>query len=378
MNGGIPRWVFWGSLGSMAYVLAGFPALVAARARRRLPVAADGPERPLTVVLAAHDEAAVIARKVRNTLALEYPAGMLDLVVACDGCTDDTATLAREAAGDGPVTVLDLPRGGKNAALREAIAAADGEVLLFTDADAMLRPDAARRLVAALGDPAVGGAAGRVVFGGDATGARGERAHWGAEDRLRRRMTEGGSMTSATGPLYVVRRDLVCPPPDGVTDDFWVSVHVPLRGWRLVFVADAVADLPPPPDARGEFRRKVRIISAGLRGVWGVRGEMRGRWIDLQVVTHKGLRRLMAVPAALTVVSGLLLWPRGTVYRAAGGVGAAIAALAVAGWRLRDTPAGRVRLLSLPAFAGSVALASLVALRDLVRGTRHDTWTTGD
>ncbi|MEQ9335920.1 MAG: glycosyltransferase, partial [Miltoncostaeaceae bacterium] len=243
---------FWAGAAVIVHTLVGLPAALVVRAALRpRPVAgpADASEAlpHVTVVLAAHQEVAVIAEKVRNTFALDHPAASIDLVLVCDGCTDGTASAARAAmpAGDGRLSVIEVPRGGKNAALRAGIAAARGEVLLFTDADAMLAPDALAHLLGPLRDPAVGGSAGRVSFAIDGEVA-GEHGYWAAEDALRRLQTRGGSLTSAAGPVYLVRRGFAHPPPDGVTDDFWISVQVPVGGRRLVFVPDAAAHLPPP------------------------------------------------------------------------------------------------------------------------------------
>lgn len=375
------RLAFWLGAGLIVHTVAGLPAALAVRAAVRPCTVTTGPAGPpprVSVILAAHDEAAVIDAKVRNTFALDHPADRLDLVLVCDGCTDDTAARAQRAmaAGDGRLTVIEVPRGGKNAALRAGIAAAAGEVFLFTDADAMLGHDALARLLAPLADPEVGGAAGRVRFAVDGR-ASGEHDYWAAEDLLRRLQTRAGSLTSAAGPIYAIRRELAFPPPDGVTDDFWISVQVPLTGLRLVFVPDAVAALPPPPGLRQEFRRKVRIMCAGLRGVWLLRGRYRGRFIDAQIITHKALRRLLIVPAGLMWVASLALGGRGRAYTGvavAGGLGllGAVASLAVGG-----TAWGRRRPMAAARHIAITLAASVMALVELVRGARNDTWGGG-
>ena len=105
---------------------------------------------PLALIVAAHDEQAVIAAKVENALALDYPRELLELIVACDGCSDATAAQAREAGAD---TVPDFPRGGKIRAQDAAVRSARGEIVAFSDANALWEPDAARALVGAFTDP---------------------------------------------------------------------------------------------------------------------------------------------------------------------------------------------------------------------------------
>ncbi|HEX4837796.1 MAG TPA: glycosyltransferase, partial [Solirubrobacteraceae bacterium] len=115
----------------------------------------------VSLIVAAHDEAAVIGAKVENALALDYPRELLELIVACDGCTDATAQRARDAGAD---LVLELPRGGKIAAQDTAVERARGELVAFSDANALWEPDALRELVSAFSDPRVGYACGRVRF----------------------------------------------------------------------------------------------------------------------------------------------------------------------------------------------------------------------
>src|SRR5690606_12620551 len=140
------------------------------------------------------------------------------------------------ATGHPRVQVLDLPRIGKAAALNAAVAEASGEVLVFTDANSMLEPLALRRLVAPFADASVGGVAGNQAYSGSGHGA-GERAHWDLDRLLKEAESTAGSVVSATGALYAVRRELFQPVVEGVTDDFYVSTGVVEAGRRLVFAS---------------------------------------------------------------------------------------------------------------------------------------------
>ncbi|HTC72564.1 MAG TPA: glycosyltransferase, partial [Solirubrobacteraceae bacterium] len=186
--------VFWASAALIVWTQLGYAAALAI-AVRVLPGAgaASGavplsqlPE--LTLIVAAHDEASVIAAKVENALALDYPRERLELVVACDGCADDTAALAHQAGAD---LVLELPRGGKIRAQDAAVHRARGEIVAFSDANALWERAAARVLVSAFEDPRVGYACGQVRFvqGADADGVGGgpnqEGVYWRYELALR-------------------------------------------------------------------------------------------------------------------------------------------------------------------------------------------------
>ena len=114
----------------------------------------------VTVIVAAHDEVEVIAGKIANVWDSDYPANLIELVIASDGSGDDTVEAARRA---GATRVLDLPRVGKLTAINRAVEASSGEILVFTDADSLLESGTLRELVSNFADPAVGGVAANVV-----------------------------------------------------------------------------------------------------------------------------------------------------------------------------------------------------------------------
>src|SRR6202451_835268 len=151
--------LFWVSAALIVWTQLGYAAALAI-AVRVLPAAGAAPgavplsQLPeLTLIVAAHDEASVIEAKVENALALDYPRERLELIVACDGCADATAALAREAGAD---VVLELARGGKIRAQDAAVQRARGAIVAFSDANALWERDAARVLVSAFEDPRVG------------------------------------------------------------------------------------------------------------------------------------------------------------------------------------------------------------------------------
>src|SRR3954469_238813 len=135
--------LFWASSALIVHTHVGYPALLSLLARGRAEPPRDLAYEPsVSVIVAAYDEEDVIARKVGNVLALDYPREKLELIVASDGSDDATVERARAAGAD---LVLDLPRGGKVRAQDEAVARASGDVVVFSDANAQLEPDALRR-----------------------------------------------------------------------------------------------------------------------------------------------------------------------------------------------------------------------------------------
>ena len=310
--------VFWLSCALIVWTQVGYAAALAVLARvRRRPGAAvtatherpgeggDGSLPELSLIVAAHDEQAVIAAKVANALALDYPRERLQVIVACDGCTDATATRARKAGAD---LVLELPRGGKIRAQDAAVERARGEIVAFSDANAQWQPDAARVLVGAFEDPRVGYACGQVRFVRDSAGSASasagagapnqEGVYWRYELAVRALESRLSSITAGNGAIYATRREsyIVVDPIMG--HDLSLPFNTVKRGLRAVYVPEARATEKMVPSLAGEFARKRRMMSHTwpilLRGgMLSPRGYPPG--YALMILSHRVLR--YATPA---------------------------------------------------------------------------------
>jgi cellulose synthase/poly-beta-1,6-N-acetylglucosamine synthase-like glycosyltransferase len=382
----IAETVFWGAIGLAAWTYVLFPACLCLRARLwpRPHRVADATPR-VSLVICAYNEAAGIASRLENALALDYPADRLEVIVASDGSSDGTDAIVRGFAPRG-VRLLALPRQGKIPALNAAAAAATGEVLVFSDANSIYEPGALRALLRPFADPDVGGVAGDQRYlrpGRRADGADGERAYWDLDRQLKRWQSAAGSVTSATGAIHAVRAELFRAVPPGVTDDFWISTNVVAQGRRLVFAEDAAAWEPATPSSGHEFRRKVRVMTRGLRGVLLMRellDPFRHGFYSVQLFSHKVLRRLAVLPLAAILLATPWLWSSGPFYRAAALAQAAFYAAAALGALLPEgalravwlrTPA---KLLALPVFFCMVNAAAGLAALNVLRGHRIDAW----
>ncbi len=379
-------WLFWLSVALIAYTYFGFPLLLYLRARfaGNSPVVGDALP-PITVIIAAHNEAPVIQDKLANTLALDYPPGLLEIIVASDGSDDGTDQLVRDFSAPG-LTLISLPRGGKNAALNAAVAMVkDPErILLFTDADTTLDPAAARLLAAHFAAPEVGGVGGDFHYYDPGSSGAGELSYWSLDRWLKTQQSRGGNLTSATGQIYALRRHLYQPCPPGVTDDFFISTGAIAGGMRLVFEPRAHGSGPVAPAER-EFDRKVRISSAGfaaLRLRSDLLNPFKHGFYAVQLLTHKVLRRMILVPLVLLMISAPVLWADASGWwRWFYGLAAlgllALQGAALAGWLLRGTPLSRSKLLSLPLYFDMVNIAAMIGLFNMLRGiATYDRWNT--
>ncbi|MGH3452345.1 MAG: glycosyltransferase family 2 protein [Haloechinothrix sp.] len=376
----VRRTLFWSAAGALGYTYVLFPLLLLLRAALRPRPHAAGEVTPaVTIVIAAHNEAAGISAKLGNLLSLDYPDERLEIVIASDGSEDGTDEIVRSFEERG-VRLLSLPRVGKAAALNAAVATATGEILVFSDANSIYAPKALRALVRPFAAPPVGGVAGDQRYVSEqaaAAVASGEQRYWDLDRLLKSAESRAGNVISATGAIYAVRRSLFRPVPAGVTDDFFTSTGVIEQGRRLVFARDAVAYEPVAKTGDVEFGRKVRVMTRGLRGVFLRRALLDPRrhgFYAVQLLTHKLLRRVMVFPLAVTAVTSPLLWPRGRLYRAATMAQGALYGLGGAGFLLAEKPLGRRKVFSLPMFFCFVNVAAVMAAWNLIRGRRIDRW----
>jgi cellulose synthase/poly-beta-1,6-N-acetylglucosamine synthase-like glycosyltransferase len=249
--------LFWASSALIAHTHVGYPALLWLLARDApVPPVDESPEPPVTVIVAAYDEEEVIERKVHNVLASDYPRERLQLIVASDGSTD--ATVERAQAAD---LVLDLPRGGKVRAQDRAVERASGEILVFTDANATLAPDAIRKLVERFNaDPQLGYLCGHVVFT-TPEGDNQEGLYWRYEMAVREWESRVGDVTAGNGALYATRRESYVVVDPRMGHDLSFPFNIVKRGRRAKYEPQATAAEKTTPTNESEFRRKRRMMS---------------------------------------------------------------------------------------------------------------------
>lgn len=248
------------------YILVGYPLLLSRWRKFGPPIRKNTRyQTTVTVLLAVYNGEAFIARKLDNLLELDYPAGLLDILVISDGSTDGTDGIV-ETYADRKVQLLRVPHGGKAAALSEAMRHATGDLLLFADVRQMFDPQALRHLVANFADPSVGGVTGELRFVHD--DRVGEAAdidvYWRYEIWARQRHSLIDSIFSTTGCIYALRRSLAEPiPPDTLVDDAVIPLRAFFREYRVVIDTEALA-FDYGVIKGGEFRRKLRTLG----GVW--------------------------------------------------------------------------------------------------------------
>jgi len=304
--------LFWLSLGGLVWTHVGYPLVAVALGRlAERPVGRRDIEPSTTVIVAAHDEEAVIARRIENLLDLDYPRESYRVVVTSDGSTDRTEEVALSYPG---VRVVPNPRGGKVAAQNHAVRQTNGEIVAFTDANATWAPDALRKLVRSFADPDVAYVMGRLQLL-DAAGNNKEGLYWRYETWLRAQESKLGSVTGGYGSIYALRRADYVEVDPRFGHDLALPYRMVQRGRRAVYDGDAVAFEKPTPTNEAEYRRKVRMFEH----CWLItlRGSLLRRlpplyW--LATFSHRLLRYGSGLMHVVLLATSLALVGKGIVY----------------------------------------------------------------
>ena len=301
--------VFWIAVAIPWYAFAGYPLVLLALGLAIRREVSKAPIQPLvSLLIPAYNEARVIARKIENSLALDYPADRMEIVVVSDGSTDRTVEIARSAEN---VRVIALPKNrGKMAALNAAVPQLRGEIIVFSDASAMLASDSVRRLVENFADPEVGAVSGRyrVVQPDEVKIGASEDLYWKYEAFIKTRESRLASTLGAHGHLHAIRGELYpFPPAETINDDYVIPLSVLGPGFRAVHEPTAVV-FEEAREMTG-FQRRIRIVAGNLQQLRHL-GQLLKPCRPLPLfffVSHKVVRLLVPFTMLLAVIANLFL-----------------------------------------------------------------------
>lgn len=356
------------------YPYAGYPAVLwlIARSRPRFRTPGPAPSPRVTLIVPVHNESVRLEAKIANTLALEYPPQLLEVLFISDGSTDGSAELIRSRLWQSAQLIELERRKGKAAALNAGIAAATGDIVVFTDAAIALQPNALKAIVRPFVDPVVGCVSGedRIADGG------GEGLYGRYELFLRRLESDAYSIVGASGSFYAQRRSLCTPFTEGMAPDFLSVLRTVGKGYRAVSQPSAVGMMASVKEVRQEFDRKVRTLLRGMTALFAHRellNPFKHGLFAFALWSHKILR--WTVPfflVALFLVSAVRMdhpFFVAMVVAQLGFYGTAVLALTrKAG--VHATAAGRIAL-----YFSTVNAAILMAWLRYVRGVRQEIWT---
>ena len=302
---------FWVSLLALVYIYAGYPALawVLARLFGREPVKRDITPS-VSLLISAYNEAGHIESKLRNSLALDYPRQLLEIVVASDGSTDETNAIAKRFEPQGIRLIVMRDNIGKSAMLSRTVPLLRGEVVVFSDASSELEPSSLRRLVTNFADRHVGCVSGLYrLKGHEDLRGRGEGLYWRYETFLKRQESRLHSILGAHGAFYAIRTSLFQRFGESeINDDYLVPMRVIVQGYRAVYEPGAVAWERAVASVEGEFARRRRIAAGNCQQIIALRRMLSPfyGWVALSFVSHKILRTL--APLFLLALLASSLW----------------------------------------------------------------------
>ena len=303
--------LFWLFTGSVIYTYAGYPALLTLLARFRRE---RGPyphaEPAVTLLIAAYNEEAEIARKIENSLALDYPREQLQILIIADGSSDRTPEIVQQYADRGVELLYEAPRRGKMAAINRAIPFVRGEIIVFSDANNRYDANVIRELVAPFADADVGAVSGaKVIEKGDGALGESEGLYWRYESFVKKQESKLAGCTAVAGEVLAIRSDLFESPPDEIiNDDTHMGMRIIARGFRIHYAPQARSHERVSQSAQDEIARRARIFAGRYqaityaRSLWPFRRPL-ALW---QLLSHQTLRTLVAVNMVGALVMNIL------------------------------------------------------------------------
>ena len=334
-------------------------------------------ELALTMIIAAHNEAKSIRKKLEETLALDYPREKLQIIVASDGSTDGTNEIVREFSIQGVELVAIENRLGKTNAQNIAVRQARNPVLVFSDATTVYDSQVLRYLAGAYRDPGIGAASGRYDYYDPTAGSpagSGSAAFWNLENWIKRMQWRIDTLSGCCGCIYSVRRSLYCDLPPEIISDLVQPLHVLLQHHRVSFQERAQAWEESTRTAGDEFRMRVRVATRGMKGLLSVPSllnPLSHPWIAFQLWSHKIVR--WCIPLFLVcVLSGCGLLASEPIFKRLLLLQIAFYGFALASMLVPSMK--RSRLLSLPLYFCTINTAFLLGMFYVIRGREYNVW----
>lgn len=371
--------VFWLSCSLLVGVYVLYPWIMKAAANRfGVAVRRSDALASVSVIVTAYNEGKGIAAKLDNVLASNFPADLLEIVVASDASSDSTDSIVQSYESSAVRLLRVEGRQGKTACQNAAVAAARGEILIFTDATTHLHEDALRHLVGCFEDPQVGCVAGRLVYQSSSSNVtgRGNEAYWDYEISLRLAESALGSLIGVSGCLYAVRRLAYRPIDPRLISDFVISMKMREQSLRTVLTPDALCFEETLNRGAHELSMRVRVAIRSLNALFCERkflNPFKFRLFAAQLWFHKLLRYASPFVWLVALATNIVLAAHNRFYAALLAVQVAVILMGAAGFALQSRLSHH-GLLWRPYYFLLTNVASLIAALRYVRGERMVTW----
>ncbi len=375
--------LFWFLFILLGFIYVGYPMLSMILGRMVRPKSPSGlTEWPsLTMVISAYNEETVITEKLDNCMALDYPREKFRIVVISDASDDRTDEIVKNY-GDARVRLIRVEgRRGKTHGISTVVPTLDSEIVIFSDANAIYRPDALKKLMAHFADEKVGYVVGNAQYYKEQQSSAGEHesAYWDMEVRLKMYESRLGSVVGGDGAIYAIRRRLFLEMDDDDINDFVNPLQIIGQGYRGIFEPAAVCYEHTADSFDKEIGRKRRIVNRSWRGLMknkSVLNPFKTGFHAFQVFSHKMLRWLGGIFLLAIFIVNLLLWPVHWFYQMLLTGQVLLYLLAFTGWLMVRRKGTAPLLFSTPYYFIAVNIASIMGIVDNYLGKKYTTWQT--
>jgi cellulose synthase/poly-beta-1,6-N-acetylglucosamine synthase-like glycosyltransferase len=332
----------------------------------------------VSVVITAYNEEKDLEAKLKNTLALDYPKDKLEIIVASDCSTDRTDDIVRSFESHGVKLYRQPKRLGKTAAQNTTAEMAAGEMILFSDATTMYRPDVLRALLPNFADPTVGCVSGKLIYVDPAnTGiGTGARSYWSYETFVKEAESRACSLIGVSGCLYAVRKSAYVPMYPEAGSDFLIATKVFEQGLRTIYEPAAVCTEETNRQAGRELQMRVRVITQTYTDLWRhsyMMNPLRSGFYAVQLFSHKVLRYSVPVWLTLLFISSFILSFSYNIFLPAFLAQFGLYGIAVLSWAL-GRGGKNIGLMAVPQYFVLTNVASVIAFFRFIKGDRLATW----
>jgi cellulose synthase/poly-beta-1,6-N-acetylglucosamine synthase-like glycosyltransferase len=372
---------FWILAALVLYVYAGYPALLYLYSRAVPALKYLLPDKlpQVTVLISAFNEEDCIAEKLENSLSLDYPAVLLEIIVISDQSSDRTDEIVAGYADRGVRLLRMEERGGKTLGLNAGVAESSGDFVVFSDANAMYRTHAIRALIAPFSDPNVGAVVGESTYADvDSDAGESESLYWRYETTIKMMESRASSVVGGDGAIYAVRRSLYRPMAADVLSDFVNPLQVVEQGYRCVYEPNAISVEEVAGSFEKEFERKVRIVNRAWRATMSMKrllNPLRYGLFAWQLISHKLLRWLVPLFLVVLFITNVLILGKGFTYLFTLAAQIIFYVFAVVGALIR-----RQAILNpvfyVPYYFCLVNIASARGIMEAYVGETYTTWST--
>jgi cellulose synthase/poly-beta-1,6-N-acetylglucosamine synthase-like glycosyltransferase len=372
---------FWIFAGIIIYTYVGYTLLIPIIAlfSQRRSIKKDI-EPKVTFLITAYNEEQSIARKLEDTLSLDYPKDQLEVMVASDGSTDRTDEIVKVFADRRVVLKRVEGRVGKTATQNEAVKAATGDIIIFSDATTKYSKDAIRKIVRNYANEDVGAVSGRYEYI-NPTGAPvgiGTILFWKYENFIKSMQTRIKTITGCCGCIYSVRKEAYVPLPSDIISDLVEPLKIIERGYRIVFEPKAIAYEETTEKPSEEFKMRIRVITRAMRGILYVKSLLnpfKYPFVSFQLISHKVLRWLIPFFLIGLLVSNYFLIGTHLFFKITFVMQISFYTIALLGM-IADRLGRRLKMFAIPMYFCVVNTASLIAFFKTLAGQKAVTWET--